>query len=82
MTLCVRVSGDAMELAPVHIPNKDLINIYANHVPYRDLIKFCVRQLANFSKLHQIYQDIFLNPTVAITPSPNCDIENFWLLVK
>ena len=51
---------------------------------YRDLIKFRVQQSINLSKLHQIYQDIILmiTPTLTITPNPNCEFENFWLLVK
>ena len=49
---------------------------------YRDLIKLRVRQSINFSILHQIYRDIILIPTLTISPNPNSDFENFWLLVK
>ena len=49
---------------------------------YRGLIKLRVRQSINFSKLHQIYKDIILTPTLTITPNPNSNFENFWLLVK
>ena len=46
------------------------------------LIKLRVPQWIKFSKLHQIYQDIILTPTLTITPNTNSDFENFKLLVK
>ena len=50
---------------------------------YRDLTKLRAQQSINFSKLHQIHQDIILTPTLTITPAnPNSDFENFRLLVK
>ena len=51
-------------------------------VVYCRNLKLCVRHSTNFSKLHQIYQDIILTPTLSITPYPNNGFENFWLLVK
>ena len=51
-------------------------------VVYCRNLKLCVRHSTNFSKLHQIYHDIILTPTLSITPYPNNGFENFWLLVK
>ena len=47
---------------------------------YRDLIKLCVQQSINFSKLYQIYQDRILTPTLTITPNPNSVFQNFGCL--
>ena len=58
---------------PLDITDIDLWLCLGVQQSDRVSIKLCVRQLINFSKLYQIYQDIVLTQTLTITPSPNSD---------